>query len=181
MSNMINILGMAGSLREKSFNRALLREATQLTPENAEIEIFELDGIPPYNQDKEENTPEVITGIKQEVSNADAVLFIAAEYNCTVPGMLKNAIDGASRLYGDNSFEGKPAHHGLSVSMPGSARVQYHLLQMCVYLDMYPVNQPEVMVPNAMENVDEDGNFTEETSKDLVRDLCKTWWGGPKL
>lgn len=174
MSDTIHILGLAGSLRQKSFNRALLKEAAQLTPDGAEIEIFELEGIPGFNQDEENNPPQKVKDLKQKVSAADAILFVTPEYNYSVSGVLKNAIDWASRPYGDNSFSKKPAAvMGASISMLGTARAQYHLRQMFVFLDVHPVNQPEVMVANATENFDEDGNLNDDTSKDLIRKLLQ--------
>lgn len=174
MSDTIHILGLAGSLRQKSFNRALLKEAAQLTPDGAEIEIFELEGIPGFNQDEENNPPQKVKDLKQKVSAADAILFVTPEYNYSVSGVLKNAIDWASRPYGDNSFAKKPAAvMGASISMLGTARAQYHLRQMFVFLDVHPVNQPEVMVANATENFDEDGNLNDDTSKDLIRKLLQ--------
>lgn len=171
MSNKLKILGMAGSLREESYNRALLREAQNMVPEEAEIEIFELHDIPGFNQDKEDDPPQKIKDLKQKASDADAILFVTPEYNYSISGVLKNAIDWASRPYGDNSFAGKPAGiMGATISMLGTSRAQYHLRQMCVFLDIYPINQPEVMVSNAAEAFDDDLNLTDETSKDLMRE-----------
>src|SRR5690554_5490340 len=134
MSDKIRILGIAGSLRSQSFNRAALREATKLVPENAEIEIFELTGdIPGFNQDDENNPPEKIAELKRKIREADAILFVTPEYNYSVPGILKNVIDWASRPYGDNAFSGKPAAiMGASIGNIATARAQYHLRQMFV-------------------------------------------------
>lgn len=174
MNDKVHILGMAGSLRENSFNRALLHEATALTPDEAEIEIFELGGIPGFNQDKEDDPPQKIKELKQKAEDADAILFVTPEYNYSVSGVLKNAIDWASRPYGDNSFDGKPAAiMGASISLIGTARAQYHLRQMCVYLNMHPVNLPEVMVTNATEKFDDQGNLNDDTSKNLMRELLQ--------
>ena len=108
MDNIIKILGIAGSLRKGSYNRAALRAARQLAPSNAAIEIFELDGIPPYNQDIESPPPEPVARLKEKIRSSDAILFVTPEYNYSVPGVLKNAIDWASRPYGDSAWEGKP-------------------------------------------------------------------------
>jgi chromate reductase len=168
------ILGIAGSLRRQSFNRALLRAAQQLTPEGATIETFELDGIPSFNEDEEKNPPAKITELKQRIRSADAILFVTPEYNYSVPGLLKNAIDWASRPYGDSAWSGKPvAIMGASVGTIGTARAQYHLRQMFVFLNMYSVNQPEVMVANAHKHFDESGNLTDEKAKTLVRQLLE--------
>lgn len=171
MDNKVQILGMAGSLREESYNRALLREAKRLAPDEADIEIFDLHDIPGFNQDEEQDPPQKIKDLKQKVSAADAILFVTPEYNYSVSGVLKNAIDWASRPYGDNSFAGKPAAiMGATISMLGTSRAQYHLRQMCVFLDIYPVNQPEVMVSNAPESFNDDLKLTDDTTEDLVKE-----------
>ena len=174
MADKIKILGIAGSLRKASFNRASLRAAQQLAPEDAELEIFELDGIPLFNQDEEQNPAAKVTELKEKVRAADAILFVTPEYNYSVPGVLKNAIDCASRPYGDSAWDGKPvAIMGASVGLFGTARAQYHLRQMFVFLNMHPVNRPEVMIGNASERFDEQGNLTDETSRDLIKQLLE--------
>src|SRR5918998_563372 len=143
MSKPVRILGIAGSLRRQSYNRAALRAATQLVPEGATIEIFEFDGIPPFSEDDERDPPAEVVELKRLIREADAVLFVTPEYNYSVPGVLKNAIDWASRPYGDSAWEGKPAAvMGASVGSIGTARAQYHLRQVMVFLNMFPVNQP---------------------------------------
>src|SRR5215207_8535738 len=174
MSKPIRILGIAGSLRRDSYNRAALRAATQLVPEGTSIEIFELDGIPGFNEDEEQNPPAKVVELKRLIREADAILFVTPEYNYSVPGVLKNAIDWASRPYGDSAWNGKPAAiMGASVGAIGTARAQYHLRQMFVFLNMFPVNQPEVMIGNASERFDENGNLTDDTTKDLIRQLLQ--------
>ena len=103
MSRQVRILGIAGSLRRDSYNRAILRAATELAPDGATIETFELDGIPGFNQDEEQNPPAKVAELKRRVRAADAILFVTPEYNYSVPGVLKNAIDWASRPYGDSA------------------------------------------------------------------------------
>jgi len=172
MNKPIRILGIAGSLRQTSYNRGALRAATQLVPEGATIEIFELDGIPGFNQDEEQNPPEKVAEFKRKIREADAILFVTPEYNYSVPGVLKNAIDWASRPYGDSAWAGKPAAiMGASVGGIATARAQYHLRQMMVFLNMFPINQPEVMIGNAGNKFDEQGNLTDETTKDFIRQL----------
>ncbi len=174
MNNPMVILGIAGSLRQQSFNRSLLRAAQELAPDGATIETFELDGIPSFNQDEESNPPAKVVELKQRIRSADAILFVTPEYNYSVPGVLKNAIDWASRPYGDSAWNGKPAAvMGASVGTIGTARAQYHLRQMFVFLNMYAVNQPEVMVANAHKHFDQDGKLTDETAKKLIRQLLE--------
>jgi chromate reductase len=174
MSKPIRILGIAGSLRRESFNRAALRAATQLVPEGASIDIFELDGIPGFNQDEEQNPPAKVVELKQRIRESDAVLIVTPEYNYSIPGVLKNAIDWASRPYGDSAWNGKPAAiMGASVGVIGTARAQYHLRQMFVFLNMFPVNQPEVMIGNASERFDAAGNLTDNKTKELISQLLQ--------
>ena len=174
MSKPVRILGIAGSLRHDSYNRATLRAALELAPEGAAIETFELDGIPGFNQDEEQNPPAKVVELKQRVREADAILFVTPEYNYSVPGVLKNAIDWASRPYGDSAWNGKPAAiMGASVGAIGTARAQYHLRQMMVFLNMFPVNQPEVMIANASDRFDAQGKLTDEAAKGFIRQLLQ--------
>jgi chromate reductase, NAD(P)H dehydrogenase (quinone) len=174
MSNPVRILGIAGSLRRGSYNRAALRAAMQLVPQEAALEVFELDGIPGFNQDEEQNPPAKVAELKQRVRNADAILIVTPEYNYSVPGVLKNAIDWASRPYGDSAWNGKPvAIMGASIGRFGTARAQYHLRQSFVFLNMFPINQPEVMIGNAAERFDPQGNLADEATKEHIRRLLQ--------
>jgi chromate reductase len=170
----IRILGIAGSLRRDSYNRAALRTATTLVPEGAILETFALDGIPVFNQDEEQNPPAKVGELKRRIREADAILFVTPEYNYSVPGVLKNAIDWASRPYGDSAWNGKPAAiMGASLGAIGTARAQYHLRQILVYLNMFPINQPEVMIGNAAARFDKEGNLTDETTKEFICQLLQ--------
>jgi chromate reductase len=172
MSNQLTILGIPGSLRKASYNRGALRAAQQLAPSDAKIEIFELDGIPPFNQDEDKRPPPKVVELKARVRAADAILFVTPEYNYSIPGVLKNAIDWASRPYGDSAWDGKPcAVMGATPGMTGTARAQYHLRQCFVFLNMYPLNRPEVMIANASERFDEQGNLTDQDTKDHIKKL----------
>ena len=174
MNKTIRILGIAGSLRRESYNRSALRAATQLAPEGSTIDIFELDGIPGFNQDEEKNPPERVVELKRRIQEADAILFVTPEYNYSIPGVLKNAIDWASRPYGQSAWSGKPvAIMGASVGTTGTARAQYHLRQMFVFLNMFPINQPEVMISNAHQRFDKDGNLSDNISKELIGQLLQ--------
>lgn len=174
MNQPLVILGIAGSLRKGSYNRAALRAAQQLAPPDARVEIFDIDGIPGFNQDDEAHPPAKVTELKSRVRAADAILFVTPEYNYSVPGVLKNAIDWASRPYGDSAWDGKPvAVMGASIGATGTARAQYHLRQSFVFLNMYPLNRPEVMIGNAAERFDAEGNLKDEKSKALIRGLLE--------
>ncbi len=139
------------------------------------IDVFDLEGIPPYNQDLDQQPPPRVTELKARIRASDAVLIATPEYNYSIPGVLKNAIDWASRPYGDNAFDGKPvALMGASVGQFGTARAQYHLRQSFVFLNMYPVNRPEVMVPFAEAKIDQTGRLTDETARQRIKELLVT-------
>jgi chromate reductase len=175
MSNPLTILGIAGSLRKNSYNRAALRAAQQLAPEGAKVEIFELQGIPMFNQDEEQNPPDRVKQLKAQIRAADAILLVTPEYNYSIPGVLKNAIDWASRPYGDNAWQGKPvALMGASLGPLGTSRAQYHLRQVFVFLDMLPLNKPEVMIGNASQRFDEAGNLVDQDTRKHIRGLLES-------
>ena len=172
MDEQISILGFAGSLRQCSYNRALLRATLELVPDSARLEIFELNDIPPFNEDLLSSPPEKVKEFKRKIRAADAILIVTPEYNYSVPGVLKNAIDWASRPYGDNAFEGKPvAMMSASTGMLGGARAQYHLRQSFVFLNMYAVNKPEVFVTFAPQKFDDKGRLLDKQTKELIGEL----------
>jgi chromate reductase len=174
MNDPIRILGLAGSLRKASYNRAALRAAQQLVPAGARLDIIELDGIPPFNQDHEASPPSTVVQLKARIKDSDAVLFVTPEYNYSVPGVLKNAIDWAGRPYGQSAWQHKPAAiMGASIGSIGTARAQYHLRQMMVYLDMPVVTQPEVMIASAAKRFNEQGELTDETARKLIVQLLE--------
>lgn len=170
----VKILGIPGSLRKESYNRGLIRAAQQLLPPNTTFETFDLLGIPPFNEDDEEKVPQKVQDFKAAIRRADAILFATPEYNYSMSGVLKNAIDWASRPYGDSAWLGKTAAIiGASAGRMGTARAQYHLRQSCVYLDINVINQPEVMVGNASDMFDDNSNLTHETSRKLLKELLE--------
>ena len=175
MSEKIKIFGFAGSLRKNSYNKALLRAAMELAPENVQLEAFDLEGIPPYNQDFERQPPARVKDFKAKIRQADAILIVTPEYNYSMPGVLKNAIDWASRPYEENAFACKPLGiMGASIGMLGTGRAQYHLRQSCVFLNMYPLNQPEVMIPTVQDKVDQTGRLTDEKSRQKIKELLES-------
>jgi chromate reductase len=174
MENELKILGFAGSLRKASYNRSLLRSAAQLLPSDTTLEIFDLSDIPPFNQDLETNMPAKVKEFKTKIRESDALLIATPEYNYSVPGVLKNAIDFASRPYGDNPFDDKPvAIMSASIGMTGGARAQYHLRQMFVFLNMHPVNVPEVIVTFAGDKFDSKGNLLDDNTKKFLTQLLQ--------
>ena len=171
---MINIVGIGGSLRKNSYNRYLMLEAAKLMPDDSRLKILDISNLPFYNQDFENDYPENVKNFKREIKNSDGILFVTPEYNYSVPGFLKNAIDLASRPYGDNSFNGKPAAiMSASIGMLGGARAQYHLRQSFVFLNIIPVNLPEVFVTMASQKFDENGNLKDEDAKKFMRRLLE--------
>lgn len=166
---MTKILGIAGSLRKDSFNRSLLRAAVELAPSEIEIEIFDIAEIPLFNQDLEVNSPEIVKKFKSKIESADGILFVTPEYNYSIPGVLKNAIDWASRPYGQNSFEGKPvAIMGASVGMGGTIRAQIALRQTFGFLDVRDMKKPEIYVTTATAKFSADGKLTDTDTRDHV-------------
>lgn len=171
----INILGVAGSLRKGSYNRSSLQAAQELLPDEATLDLVDLHGIPVFNQDDESDPPAAVLDFKQKILAADAILFATPEYNYSLPGALKNAIDWASRPYGQSAWQGKTAAiMGASVGNFGTSRAQYDLRKILVALDMPVVVQPEVMISNAAERFDQDGRLTDERSRQLIRKLLST-------
>ena len=174
MADQITILGIAGSLRKDSYNKAALRAAQQMCPDGARIEVYDIAGLPLFNQDEERNPTPKVSEFKQKVRAADAILLCTPEYNYGVPGVMKNALDVASRPYGDNAWSGKPvALMSAALSVAGGIRAQYHLRRSFVFLNMDAVVQPEVAIGNASQRFDERGNLTDETSMKLIRQLLE--------
>ena len=174
MADQITILGIAGSLRKDSYNKGALRAAQTLCPESAKLEVYDIAGLPLFNQDEEKNPTPKVSEFKQKIRAADAILLVTPEYNYGVPGVMKNALDVASRPYGDNAWSGKPvALMSAALSVAGGIRAQYHIRQSFIFLNMDAVVQPEVAIGNATQRFDDKGNLTDETSKKLIRQLLE--------
>ena len=168
----ISVLGICGSLRAASYNMAALRTAIELKPPGMTIAVADISAFPPYNEDvRVQGFPPVVETFRRQIKEADALLFATPEYNYSMPGVLKNAIDWASRPP-DQPFAGKPvAMMGASAGMGGTARAQYDLRRSCVFLDMHPLNKPEVFIGVAHTKFDAEGAFTDEVGCGLIRDL----------
>jgi chromate reductase len=170
----MRVLGIAGSLRAGSFNRALLRAAVEVAPAGMEIRIFEgLAAVPLYDADVEaKGDPEPVVVLKNAIRDADALLIATPEYNYGVPGVLKNAIDWASRPPGKSVLNGKPAAiMGASPGGVGTARAQLALRQSFVFTDTRALLRPEVMVARVQEKVDAQGRLTDDKTRGFIRDL----------
>ncbi len=166
----LNILGIVGSVQKSSYNRSAHKGAQELVPDGVVLTLIELQDIPIFDQDSETNPPASVMKCKRQILAANAILFATPEYNYSVPSVLKNTIDWASRPHSDNAWVGKPAAiMGVSEGGSGTARAKYHLRQILVALNMPVVNKPEVMIGNAEQRVGLDGRLTDETTRQLIR------------
>jgi chromate reductase len=168
----ITVLGICGSLRKGSFNMAALRTAIELKPPGMTIEVADISQFPLYNEDvRAQGFPPPVETFRQQIKAADALLFATPEYNYSMSGVLKNAIDWASRPP-DQPFAGKPAAIiGAGAGMAGTARAQGDLRRACVFLDIHPINKPEVLIGQAQTKFDADGNLTDDAAKGFIRDM----------
>ena len=170
------VCGIAGSLRAGSYNRALLRAAQELLPEGMELRLFDrLRDIPPYDGDVEaKGMPEPVLALKEAIASADAVLVTTPEYNHSVPGVLKNAVDWASRPPGQSAFRGKTvAVMGASTGNVGTARAQVDLRTILAANGARLLPGPEMLVARAQERFDGDGRLTDERTRKLLRTLLE--------
>jgi chromate reductase len=168
----IKILAICGSLRKGSYNMAALRTAISQKPPNMTVDVADISQIPLYNEDvRQQGFPPSVETLRRQIAAADALLFACPEYNYSMSGVLKNAIDWASRPP-DQPFAGKPcAIIGAAAGMAGSARAQYDLRRSCVFLDMHPLNKPEVLIGQAQTKFDAEGNLIDEAARGFIRDL----------
>ncbi len=169
----LNVLGIAGSLREGSYNRALLQAAQELAPDNMTIAIFDLADIPIYNADDDgSEKPEPVERLKAAIAEADALLVATPEYNHGIPGVLKNALDWASRPARRSPMAGKPAAiMGAATGRWGTIRAQIHLRAVLRAMNTPVVLSPEVLVQGVREKFDQDGRLVDETTRRFVREL----------
>jgi chromate reductase, NAD(P)H dehydrogenase (quinone) len=168
----ITVLGICGSLRAGSYNMAALRTAIELKPAGMAVEVADISTLPLYNEDvRAQGFPAAVETLRRQIAAADALLFACPEYNYSMTGVLKNAIDWASRPP-DQPFAGKPcAILGVAAGMAGSARAQYDLRRSCVFLDMHPLNKPEALIGQAQTKFDANGRLTDEAGRNFIRDL----------
>jgi chromate reductase, NAD(P)H dehydrogenase (quinone) len=168
----ISVLGFAGSLRQGSYNKAALRAATELAPAGMTIETFDLAPIQPYNEDvKQRGFPPPEQEFREKIRAADALLIVTPEYNRSISGVLKNAIDWASRPP-DQPFDGKPtAIFGASPGMIGTAVAQFDLRRCLGVLNALVINTPSVMIGNASQKFDEQGRLTDQPTREIIGKL----------
>jgi chromate reductase len=175
MTDSFRILGFSGSLRKASFNTMALHAAQKLLPAGAIMETAEIGSLPLYNDDvRAVGFPPNVQALRDQIAAADALLIVTPEYNYSIPGVLKNAVDWASRPP-DQPFNNKAiAIMGASPGALGTARAQYHLRQCFVFLNGWVVNKPEVMIGAANTRFNEAGELTDETTKKLIGELLQS-------
>lgn len=178
MSDTVKVLGMSGSLRKASFNTAALRAAGELLPDGMTLETVDLAPLPHYDDDvRLKAYPPAVQAFRDRIKAADAILFVTPEYNYSVSGVLKNAIDWASRPP-DQPFNWKPcAMISASGSLLGGVRAQYHLRHICVSLNCFPLNQPQVYITEAPKKFDAEGKLTDQSTRDFIKQLMAELYG----
>ncbi len=178
MSDTINVLALAGSLRRGSFNAAALRACQELAPDGMNIDIFDgLADLPHYDDDlRAAGAPAHVEAFRERVRTADALLIATPEYNHSVPGALKNAIDWASRPPELPLHRKSVALLGASQGMMGTIRAQYHLRDIFVFFDATVLNKPEVFIGSAQNKFDAEGRLTDEPTKAILRTMLGELW-----
>lgn len=181
MDTKLKIAGICGSLRKDSLNRKALNVARKFFPADVAFEIVEIGALPLFNQDLEVELPASVIEFREKIKSADGILFAMPEYNYSISAVLKNAIEWGSRPYGAAVLNGKPvALMGVSTGMMGTGRAQYHMRQVCVQVDMYPLNRPEVMIPLGQEKFDTNGNLNDEHTEKKIKELVNALISGIK-
>ncbi len=167
---MKKILAISGSLRAQSFNTSLTNALTSLVPEGVEVELGDISSLPLFNSDLESSFPQAAHTLKNQIESADAIIFATPEYNRSIPGVLKNAVDWASRPWGKNSFAGKPVLvMGASIGPIATAVAQQDLKKVMLYLDAKVVGQPELYIGNAQEKFNEVSELIDENTKEHIK------------
>lgn len=176
MESAYKVAVLVGSLRRESISRKVAHALEGLAPERLKLEIVEIGDLPHYNQDLEENAPPAWVAFRARIAASDAVVFVTPEYNRSVPGVLKNAIDIGSRPYGKSAWAGKPA--GIVSVSPGALSAfgaNHHLRQSLVFLDMPAMQQPEAYLGNAAALFDDKGRLTNESTTAFLRNFMKSF------
>lgn len=167
---------VVGSIRDNSFSEQLANNIVELFPEGYETEFVEIANLPLYNQDYDENIPEVYTTFREKIKSLDAVVFVTPEHNRSIPAALKNALDVGSRPYGSNVWNGKPA---LIVSQSPSDLsgfgANHHLRQVLAFLNMPVVQQPEVYIANVHQLLDENGKINNEDTVGFLQSVVDAY------
>jgi len=171
MNSTLNVLGISGSLRKKSTNSGLLRAAQQLAPVELKIEIADIADIPLYNADVAAlGKPSAVERVIAQIAAADALVFACPEYNYSIAPALKNVLDWASREAGNKALDGKPVAIMGAGGRMASSRAQYHLRQVCVFVNLHPLNKPEVCAHANSDSFDGEGNLVDAKVRQLIAD-----------
>ena len=167
---------VVGSLRKESYSRKIAKNVAELFPEGYETEFVEIGNLPLYNEEYDGNEPEEYVTFRNTIKGLDAVLFVTPEYNPSVPGVLKNALDVGSRPYGESVWNGKPAAIiSQSISNLSGFGANHHLRQTLAFLNMPVVQQPEVYIANAQDLIDENGKINNEETIQFLQGFVDTF------
>jgi chromate reductase len=177
MSDQLRVLGISGSLRVGSLNTALLRNVQAMLPAHVSLQIADLSGIPLFNQDHEHSPPAAVQALKSQIASADALLFAVPEYNYSLSGVLKNAIDWVSRPPETQPFAGKPAAVMSAGGRFGGVRAQAHFRQIAAGLDMFVMPKPELMIPQAKQKFNAAGELIDAEACDQLRAFVEAFIG----
>jgi chromate reductase len=178
MKNPSNVAVIVGSLRKESFNRKVALALAELAPAELKLEIVEIGHLPLYNQDSDENPPAVFTEFRNRIRAADALLFVTPEYNRSVPGVLKNALDIGSRPYGQSAWNGKPgAVVSVSIGAIGGFGANHHLRQSLVFLNVPTMAQPEAYIGTAGNLFDPNGKLADDGTRKFLQDFAQAFAG----
>ena len=165
-----------GSLRKESFNRKMAKALMKLSPDSLSLEIIEIGALPLYNQDLDDNPPAAWTEFRERLKKFDGVLFVTPEYNRSVPGVLKNAIDVGSRPYGKNAWSGKPgAVVSVSPGAIGGFGANHHLRQSLVFVNVLTMQQPEAYIGKAGDLFDERGDLSDESTREFAAEFMNAF------
>lgn len=172
MKRMKNVAIIVGSLRKDSFNKKIAKALIALAPESLSLEIVEIDQLQMYNQDLDATPPAEWTDFRNKLKGFDAVLFVTPEYNRSFPAAIKNALDVASRPYGQNVWDGKPgAVISVSPGAFGGFGANHHLRQVLMFLNIPTMPQPEAYIGSAMNLFDKSGNLTSESTREFLKNF----------
>src|SRR5688572_24622408 len=167
-----NILVLVGSLRKESYNLKIAKTFMTMAPENLSLELLPIGDLPLYNEDIDVTPPEQYKSFRERIKSCDGVLFVTPEYNRSVPGVLKNAIDVGSRPYGKNSWAGKPgAVVSVSPGASGGFGANHHLRQSLVFVNVPAMPQPEVYIGNAHKLFNENGDLVNDSTREFLRNF----------